>query len=493
MKRALNALERTHYSTIGEYGGHRNTHAGREIELDDRNGGPYSRTRDSRTTMRERVPSGRDMDGREGAGRGGRSGHDEPGGYPRDRAEPDNYRTEGQGRELDARGGGRGGRQVDEGRDSRYNESDYEMRAALSYIPQQQHRSGAASSSAGPAHPQSPQTARDSYFGQDTQRPLYTSTPHPTSEHSQHPPHPSQSPYTHHPHASGHTTPRGPHPISREPSSINTGMAGPLSYSSHTGPGNPGPVGYTSRRPYEDDYEDEGSVNVAADRNGRASKRHKGRRDRAPSPSVRANGAETSGSSSRNTSSNSIGPSMGSVSTSTSATSAHLSPHPGHPHAAYQGRPRSHPPSPIVPGAEFAHLNMHTVPPGFAKEGDDWHAVFDPRGGVYSPAPPSPLGSGSGQRSPASGASGARGTLRRTMDVNLNLTIQHQRCVPMVLQPFMTESNTHAQYSVVCSVQFSGDGRYLATGCNRTTQIYDVTTGAQVWCVHPTLIDLARS
>ena len=28
--------------------------------------------------------------------------------------------------------------------------------------------------------------------------------------------------------------------------------------------------------------------------------------------------------------------------------------------------------------------------------------------------------------------------------------------------------------SVVCYVCFSADGRYLATGCNRTTQIFDV-------------------
>jgi glucose repression regulatory protein TUP1 len=31
--------------------------------------------------------------------------------------------------------------------------------------------------------------------------------------------------------------------------------------------------------------------------------------------------------------------------------------------------------------------------------------------------------------------------------------------------------------SVVCCVKFSGDGRYLATGCNRSAQIFDVKTG----------------
>ena len=36
--------------------------------------------------------------------------------------------------------------------------------------------------------------------------------------------------------------------------------------------------------------------------------------------------------------------------------------------------------------------------------------------------------------------------------------------------------------SVVCCVCFSADGRYLATGCNRTTQIFDVQTGGKIWC-----------
>ena len=35
--------------------------------------------------------------------------------------------------------------------------------------------------------------------------------------------------------------------------------------------------------------------------------------------------------------------------------------------------------------------------------------------------------------------------------------------------------------SVVCCVCFSADGRYLATGCNRTTQIFDVQTGGKIW------------
>ena len=36
---------------------------------------------------------------------------------------------------------------------------------------------------------------------------------------------------------------------------------------------------------------------------------------------------------------------------------------------------------------------------------------------------------------------------------------------------------------VVCCVKFSNDGQFLATGCNRTAQIYNVKTGAKVWYV----------
>lgn len=36
--------------------------------------------------------------------------------------------------------------------------------------------------------------------------------------------------------------------------------------------------------------------------------------------------------------------------------------------------------------------------------------------------------------------------------------------------------------TVVCCVKFSHDGKWLATGCNRTAQIYDTKTGAKT-CV----------
>lgn len=51
-------------------------------------------------------------------------------------------------------------------------------------------------------------------------------------------------------------------------------------------------------------------------------------------------------------------------------------------------------------------------------------------------------------------------TLPKTIDVELHKSLDHS--------------------SVVCCVQFSNDGKYLATGCNKTTQVFDVATGALV-------------
>ncbi|KAJ7320698.1 chromatin associated protein [Mycena albidolilacea] len=42
--------------------------------------------------------------------------------------------------------------------------------------------------------------------------------------------------------------------------------------------------------------------------------------------------------------------------------------------------------------------------------------------------------------------------------------------------------HTFVHETVVCCIQFSADGKYLATGCNRTAQIYDVASGRRV-CV----------
>ncbi|KAH7886978.1 WD40-repeat-containing domain protein [Phlebopus sp. FC_14] len=76
-------------------------------------------------------------------------------------------------------------------------------------------------------------------------------------------------------------------------------------------------------------------------------------------------------------------------------------------------------------------LDPHNAPPELKKEGSDWFAVFNPK-------------------------------VKRVLDVALVHTLMHE--------------------SVVCCVRFSADGKFLATGCNRTAQIYDTKTGIKT-CV----------
>jgi glucose repression regulatory protein TUP1 len=77
-------------------------------------------------------------------------------------------------------------------------------------------------------------------------------------------------------------------------------------------------------------------------------------------------------------------------------------------------------------GNTLAELDVDSLPDHYKKMGQDWFAVFNPR-------------------------------IRRTLDVNLVHTLPHQ--------------------SVVCCVRFSHDGYYVATGCNRSAQIFDVRSG----------------
>lgn len=79
--------------------------------------------------------------------------------------------------------------------------------------------------------------------------------------------------------------------------------------------------------------------------------------------------------------------------------------------------------------ASWSDLDPDEVPKELKKEGSDWLAIFNPK-------------------------------VKRTLDVNLVHTLMHE--------------------SVVCCVRFSPDGKYLATGCNRSAQIYDTKTGAKV-------------
>lgn len=91
-------------------------------------------------------------------------------------------------------------------------------------------------------------------------------------------------------------------------------------------------------------------------------------------------------------------------------------------------RPRSPPPNPVV-NNNLADLDPERIPASQKKEGADWFALFNPR-------------------------------VPRLLDVDLVHTLEHN--------------------SVVCCVRFSQDGKYVATGCNRSAQIFDVKTGTKV-------------
>ena len=86
----------------------------------------------------------------------------------------------------------------------------------------------------------------------------------------------------------------------------------------------------------------------------------------------------------------------------------------------------------------LADLDPNHLPPHQKREGDDWFAVFNPR-------------------------------VPRVLDVGLVHTLQHE--------------------SVVCCVRFSQDGRYVATGCNRSAQIFEVNTGRQVSLLQDETVD----
>jgi glucose repression regulatory protein TUP1 len=77
----------------------------------------------------------------------------------------------------------------------------------------------------------------------------------------------------------------------------------------------------------------------------------------------------------------------------------------------------------------LANWDPADLPASQKREGSDWYAVFNPE-------------------------------VQRVLDVDLVHHLNHD--------------------SVVCCVRFSRDGKYLATGCNRSAQIFDVTTGQNV-------------
>ena len=91
-----------------------------------------------------------------------------------------------------------------------------------------------------------------------------------------------------------------------------------------------------------------------------------------------------------------------------------------------------------------------TVPDHLKKHGSDWFALWNPKA-------------------------------KRVLDVSLVHTLTHERfAVPSIfLFPLCYVSDCDRVLSVVCCVRFSADGKYLATGCNRSAQIYDTKTGAK--------------
>lgn len=89
-------------------------------------------------------------------------------------------------------------------------------------------------------------------------------------------------------------------------------------------------------------------------------------------------------------------------------------------------------------GNALAELDLERLPAHQKKNGEDWFAIFNPM-------------------------------LTRVLDVDLVHTLQHE--------------------SVVCCVRFSHDGKYVATGCNRSAQIFDVVTGQKVCVLQDESVD----
>ena len=89
-------------------------------------------------------------------------------------------------------------------------------------------------------------------------------------------------------------------------------------------------------------------------------------------------------------------------------------------------------------GNTLADLDPDKLPPSQKREGSDWYAVFNPE-------------------------------VPRVLDVELVHHLVHD--------------------SVVCCVRFSSDGKYVATGCNRSAQIYDVGSGQLVTTLQDDSVD----
>lgn len=124
---------------------------------------------------------------------------------------------------------------------------------------------------------------------------------------------------------------------------------------------------------------------------------------------------------------NAVGPATPQINTP-APYPANASPQVSHPTPDHgrMGGPRAPP-----VGNALGDLEVDAVAPHNKKTGNDWYAIFNPQ-------------------------------VQRVLDVDLVHSLAHE--------------------SVVCCVRFSHDGKYVATGCNRSAQIFDVQTGEKV-CV----------
>lgn len=89
-------------------------------------------------------------------------------------------------------------------------------------------------------------------------------------------------------------------------------------------------------------------------------------------------------------------------------------------------------------GNALAELDLERLPAHQKKVEADWFAIFNPE-------------------------------VQRVLDVELLHTLQHE--------------------SVVCCVRFSHDGKYVATGCNRSAQIFDIVTGSKICILQDESVD----
>lgn len=95
-----------------------------------------------------------------------------------------------------------------------------------------------------------------------------------------------------------------------------------------------------------------------------------------------------------------------------------------------RGSPRvGHTTPPPAPGSYLGDLDLDKIPIQSKKEGGDWWVIYNPK-------------------------------VPKSLDVELVHSLEHT--------------------SVVCCVRFSADGKFVATGCNKSAQIFDAQSGQKV-------------